>query len=259
MFYQLVGKNLAKEVDFLGLAKKSPYELIENKRQFASFKIKESSFLFVFKFGVVVFVNIEEALEKDIIKVINPFLISKIKKIHSDSFWALEAEQEEYAVVGVKKPSINYKELSLIARVLAQSIEIDYFDQLANNTLNSLKQSQKNLQKQFLWKKEKEYVQNVSIANAMTSSVVVELSVLDKPSLLWEEPKLQLFFSQVADVFEIDDRFQALQYKTDLIRSSSQFILDILQAKKSNFLEWVVIILILFEVLIFIFDIWFKM
>jgi len=259
MRYQLVGRNLAREVDFAGLIQKPPFTLLENKRLYLSFKVTEDSYLFIFKFGVVIFVNLNENLEKESIKKINSFLIDKNKKPNSDSYFLEEGEKEEYAVAGVRLVSVNYEELALAARILAQSVEIDYFDQLSHETLKKLKESQKNLEKHFVWRKEKEYIQNVSVANAMTSTVVVELSLLDKPSILWVEPKLQLFFSQVADVFEIDDRVKALQYKTDLIRNSSQFIIDILQTKKSHFLEWIVILLILFEVVIFLFDIWVQL
>lgn len=256
MLYKLVGKNLAREIDCQGLSAKPPFELLENKRQFLSFKIKEGSLLFLFKFGVAVLVNVTEEVEKDIMRKISSFLTDKNKKPNSDSYFAEENPHEEYTIEGVRMPAVTYKELSLIARILAQSVEIDYFDQLAAGALDNLKKSQKNLQRHFVWRKEKDYIRHVSMANAITSAVVVELSLLDKPSILWEEPKLQLFFSQVADVFEIDDRFQALQYKMDLIRTSSQFIIDILQTKKSHFLEWIVIILILLEIIIFLFDIW---
>ncbi|MCX6779420.1 MAG: RMD1 family protein, partial [Candidatus Magasanikbacteria bacterium] len=235
MRFQLVGKNLAREADFLGLSQKPPFVLLESKRLYLSFKVVEDVYLFVFKFGVVVFVNFNEELEREAIKKINPFLIDKNKKPNSDNYFLEDGEAEEYAVAGVKLPSVTYKELGLAARILAQSVEIDYFDQSAHETLKKLKESQKNLERHFVWRKEREYIQNVSVANAMASTVVVELSLLDKPSILWVEPKLQLFFSQVADVFEIDDRVQALQYKTDLIRNSSQFIIDIFQTKKSHF------------------------
>ena len=249
---------MAREIDFQGLIQKNSFKLLENKRQFLSFELAETVYLFVFKFGVVVFVNFTEEMEKEAVKKISPFLIDKNKKPNFDNYFAEESEDEEYAVDGVKLPNITYKELSLIARILAQSVEIDYFDQLAHNTLSNLKESENKLQRHFVWRKEKKYIHNVSLANTMTSSVVVELALLDKPSILWEEPKLQLFFSQVADIFEIDDRFQALQYKMDLIRNSSQFIIDILEAKKANFLEWIIIILIVLEIIIFVFDIWYK-
>jgi uncharacterized Rmd1/YagE family protein len=54
--------------------------------------------------------------------------------------------------------------------------------------------------------------------------------------------------------FEIDDRFENIEFKLNLIQQNAKFFLEMLNDKKSNSLEWTIIILIGFECTLMILD-----
>jgi len=47
--------------------------------------------------------------------------------------------------------------------------------------------------------------------------------------------------------FDIDQRFEHIEFKLNLIQQNAKFFLEVMATNKSTTLEWIIIILILFE------------
>ena len=59
--------------------------------------------------------------------------------------------------------------------------------------------------------------------------------------------------------FELEDRFDHLAYKLNLIQTQSKFYLEILQNRKSDTLEWIIILLISMEICVSLYDMYSKL
>ena len=55
--------------------------------------------------------------------------------------------------------------------------------------------------------------------------------------------------------FEIPERFKAVDFKVDLIQNNTKFFMEVLHNQKSDKLEWAIIILLLFEIMLCLYDI----
>jgi uncharacterized Rmd1/YagE family protein len=53
---------------------------------------------------------------------------------------------------------------------------------------------------------------------------------------------------------EIDDRFDQIEYKLNLIQQNAKFFLEVMQSQKSNSLEWIIVLLIGVECVIMCID-----
>lgn len=84
------------------------------------------------------------------------------------------------------------------------------------------------------------------------------VEVVDKPELLWEHPALERFYERLLDEFEIRERHVALERKLELVSRTAQTVLELLQARRSFRLEWYVVLLILLEIIISLFQIFFS-
>jgi uncharacterized Rmd1/YagE family protein len=54
--------------------------------------------------------------------------------------------------------------------------------------------------------------------------------------------------------FEIENRFENIEFKLNLIQQNAKFFLEMLNDKKSNSAEWTIIVLILFECVLMIME-----
>jgi hypothetical protein len=85
-------------------------------------------------------------------------------------------------------------------------------------------------------------------------NMVGRVEVVDKPELLWEHPALERFYERLLDEFEIRERHVALERKLELVSRTAQTVLELLQARRSFRLEWYVVLLILVEIIISLFQ-----
>ncbi|NLP63647.1 RMD1 family protein [Paraburkholderia sacchari] len=76
----------------------------------------------------------------------------------------------------------------------------------------------------------------------------------DKPEILWDFPSLGGLYAALEDEFELHERHAALERKLTLISDTVQTLADIVENKKIHKLEWYVIGLICFEVVLSLLD-----
>jgi required for meiotic nuclear division protein 1 len=70
----------------------------------------------------------------------------------------------------------------------------------------------------------------------------------DRPEVLWERPELGRLFQNLEDEYEIRDRQLALDRKLELIGNTASTLLDLLQSRRSLRVEWYIVILIVAEI-----------
>lgn len=78
--------------------------------------------------------------------------------------------------------------------------------------------------------------------------IVGRVEVADKPELAWDNPELERLYVRLADEFELRERYAVLNRKLGLTARTAQTVLDLLQHRHSIRLEWYIVILIVVEI-----------
>nr|GFB32514.1 sporulation protein RMD1-like [Tanacetum cinerariifolium] len=71
--------------------------------------------------------------------------------------------------------------------------------------------------------------------------------------IAWKDAKYAQIWEYLRDEFELTQRFASLDFKLKFVEHNIRFLQEILQNRKSDFLEWFIIILILLQNAQFIF------
>jgi len=80
--------------------------------------------------------------------------------------------------------------------------------------------------------------------------MVGRAEISEKPEILWDNPGLEGLFAKLEDEFEIKERHTALERKLNLISQTAHTVLELLASKHSLRVEWYIVILIVFEILL---------
>src|SRR5262249_28732861 len=81
------------------------------------------------------------------------------------------------------------------------------------------------------------------------------VEITEKPDILWDKPQLERLYSRLEDEYELKERAESLNRKLAVIAESAQVLTDIIDTGRSLRLELIIVFLILFEVLITIYQI----
>lgn len=86
--------------------------------------------------------------------------------------------------------------------------------------------------------------------------MLIDLYLLDKPNILWENEDAEMLYNKLANILELKDRFDIVEYKLNSIKDDIVMVMDLTNHNHSSLLEWIIIILIGIEIVMGLVD-WF--
>jgi len=89
---------------------------------------------------------------------------------------------------------------------------------------------------------------------SIQSRMVGRAEVGEKPEITWDAPELDRLYEKLAKEYELRDREQALVRKLDLISRAASTYLGLLSDRRTLRVEWYIVILILVEILLFVYE-----
>lgn len=152
---------------------------------------------------------------------------------------------------------MDLKNLQVVAQVLAQSVALDYYSNHVERTLEtfcSLNQEMtetaniSKLNKQVL-------LQLVAENNIVMTEIISKLGLHERYDIAWKDARYGNIWDFLRAELEVENRFETLDMKLNLIQDNLKYFLEILQNRKSDTLEWIIIILIGLEILLSLYEI----
>ena len=96
-----------------------------------------------------------------------------------------------------------------------------------------------------------------SILNFKYKSIA-HIMVLDKPDITWDNEDLDRLYSRMANLFELNQRYHEIKAKSETLMDITDVFTGLSHARRANRLEWIIIILIALEIVIYVVEIFLK-
>lgn len=252
--YSLEAVYLAKGINLVKTADKLDKNLIGKRREFLTYLLGPREFMFLFSFGAIVFANVSKDMQTAIKRSLAKFLVNPVKQTFEESYTLRESERGlNVGEDAADLPVVSTGEVEIAARILAQSVALEYIEDLADEILSNIESMNEELEHGHFAKNSRSVLKLAAQNNNIIQFVISKLSLLDKPDVTWENKRLEVFFSQLADIFELRSRFRNVEYKIGFARDNSEFMLTALQGRRESFLEVIIIILIAIDIVIYFF------
>lgn len=219
-------------------------------------EVDESKSVLVFSFGSVVFINHST---DDEIKVFLNYLqtfepemdlknigrYSDDYSLHINEKAALELT-DEYVVVPEYEPF--YPEL--ISTVLAKSVALEKTEEQLEGIHDRLETMIDRLEKGKLRIGNKELARTTAKILRHDYNTLAYIMILDKPDITWKSSNANEFYDKMMDFFELNDRHIILKSKTEILYNIIDGFSTISHSIRGLFVEWIVVILIVIEIVI---------
>jgi len=223
-----------------------------------------SRYLVVFKFGSVVFYNMGHREREECLKLARSFTSTPLAVPMTDDYrvvvrptledWAsLESDH-----IVLKRMDIN--NISVISSVLAQTVALEHYEQKVDGMVEIFSKLNKSTELTGdLNISKKRLFSLVAENNNTLTELITKLGLLGRSDTAWQYAQYNIVWEGLRQDFELEDRFQDLDYKLNLIQTQVKFYLEILQNRKSDALEWIIIVLISLEICVSLYDMSDKM
>lgn len=223
-------------------------------------KVGNKGYAVIFRYGSVILINVLPSEEITFLKSLKSFLVNpldfpKIEELE------LEIRSDSQDIIYGNKlylPSINREQLQLISEVLSKSVALDYYESKIAKSFELIEPFAKNLKlskrKSVPYISTGELLENIGESLINQHNMVGRIEVLDKPDLLWENPNLERLYLRLVDEFEIKERHFTLERKLQLIGTTAETILNIIQTRRNLRVEWYIVILIVVEIILTLYE-----
>ena len=138
-----------------------------------------------------------------------------------------------------------------ISQALAQNVKLQQFEEEVQTTIEN--NSHIPLQLSTTGKiklTKKEISKKIGELFLVKTKINLHYDLLDTPEFFWEYPQYENQYEKTVKYLDIKSRVEVLNKKVEIIQELLHVLGDEQKHKYSSFLEWIIIILIAFEIII---------
>jgi len=251
MNHNVVAYHLGKRIKLKNIRDKFTFEIVKREHSFLLFKIDEQSLFYLKDYGSIVFINIsKELINKIIVQILDTGI--SIADFPNENYQLKESIDKKIHVgfntITVPKFTLDIAHVVMLN--LGQSVALDNYFEMSISLLESTKIYANELENYGRIKlTRKEVKKFIGKTMNLKNSIAENLFIFETSNLAWTDSNLAVIDSQLRDELEILNRHHGLQHNLNVISENLDFFKDILQHRHSSLLEWIIIILIVFEII----------
>lgn len=213
----------------------------------------------LFRYGVVVLFDLSPAEQ-------NSFL-ADLNSLISDRFSQPETEVVEISIEPtanqiekvISLPEFSPEYLQVVADILAKSLVLEHYEVSIAKVFDQIEPLASGLQHKAKSKPQgKELLRHIGGTLLIQQKMVGLVEIAEKPAILWERPELERLHVRLAKEYELSERHLALERKLELISRTAATVLELLQHNSNLRVEWYIVVLIVVEILLTSYEMFFK-
>lgn len=215
----------------------------------------------LFRYGVVVLFEVEPQAEKSFLATLIPLLTQPFTHPEHEEVEIQIHPEERDKLQGevIWLHSLSIERLQLVAEVLARSVILERYERTVAREFELIEPLAASLKsRRFSRPLTGELLQHIGGALLSQQSMIGKVALGDKPELLWDHPELERFYARLEDEYEIRERHLVLQQKVELIARTAETVLGLLHMRRSLRVEWYIVLLIMVEILLSLYELFFH-
>ena len=215
----------------------------------------------VYRFGSIVFFNTSDREQAEFIASIESNITNQLDGRTTEEADLRIIPSSEFSIINnfINTPKADISLLVMIADVLAKSVTLERIENSIAKSFETAEMLSRELKHGRISK-----IAKITLLKQMGEMLIQKqglfsrMEISDKPDLLWDNPALEGTYRQLTAEYELADRQALLVKKLDLILTISQTGFDIIQTERSLRVEWYIVGLIVFEIVLSLKDMLFA-
>lgn len=243
--------QIADSIDVRSFKSAYKAELIHSDSDELFYKVGTEEYLYIFKYGVLCFLNQDEQKVNAFVKYITPYCKNTIDfKLTEEFIIESPAPENKFGYNKVEIVDPTVESLRLIMLNVSQSVALDYYSEQSELLL-----AETTLHTEFLEKHGKLDISGgrlkrfIGKALNLKNRINENLYIFDSTAETWENENLYKMDVELKKTFDLQSRYRNIQEELGIVKENLSLLIDLMHQRKSSMLELVVIILILVEVI----------
>ena len=207
--------------------------------------------IFYFPYGVVIFWGFSVEEETSLLSALKKFEKEPLPKAEMDEFsfsYGDKTNIEDDEIILQKKEVLTKLAISY---AIGQSVKLSVFEDAIASTIEHSKHIPKDLSdKGKIPLSRRETARKMGELYLERNYINLHSEILDTPEFFWEHPDSEPLYRKMALYLDVSKRVDLLNRRLNLLHELFEILSNELNHQHAYFLEWMVIILIVIEVII---------
>lgn len=245
--------QLGTRIDLKGLGRPDQFSIHP-----VAFPTARGGTAVLFRWGVAVFFAMTPIEEDEAIRGLGERVIEPVAEPETETVQiAVEAQADDSvnAAGTLVLRNLAPERLLLVAEALALSVSLASDEKRIAAAFDKIEPIASALQKRRLPAgRRKDLLSQIGEALLLQQRLAGRVDLADRPEVLWDHPELERLWVRLAEEFDLAPRARAISQKLDVIRGTADTLTDLVTTRTSHRLEWYIIVLILIEILLGLYD-----
>lgn len=212
----------------------------------------------LFRYGAVVLFELQPLEEVSFLAQLVPLVSgATVQPEQEEAELQIAADGDERMDLSgaIMLTDASVQRLQLVAEVLAKSVVLAHHERQVAQVFDAIEPLAAGLrQAGRVGSQARELLRQIGDVLMVEHKMVGRVEVAEKPDLLWDHPPLERLYARLVGEYELTERHRALDQKLELIARTAETVLDLLQHKRSLRVEWYIVILIVIEILLSLYE-----
>jgi uncharacterized Rmd1/YagE family protein len=249
----------------LGISRKYRWEepMKLNPVTFALSAPNDAERVYLYYFGGAVFLNCSGDIIARFLDGIPQYAESLMGQIrlpfHEE--YRLEIDPERKSVIAndyTVMPRFNLAFMDIICFVIAKSVALERIEERIDVVFDEVEGLIANLGRGKVDLPDRDMARLASSILSFKFTSIAHIMVLDKPDITWDNPEADHLYTTMAGLFELSQRYLEIKHKSETLLDMTDVFSSLSNARRSARLEWIIIILIAIEIVLFLLEMFNK-
>ncbi|RYZ20858.1 MAG: RMD1 family protein [Chitinophagaceae bacterium] len=254
MILKVQAYQVSDSIDIRAFRSVARAELYYSDADELFYRIDPQRFLYVFKYGVVCFLNCDTETIRLVLEQVQAGAKNPMSEpLNEDFIVETDAPENRISYHKIEVTRTDVEVLRLVMLNVSQSVALDYFSEHSERLLTETNRHTRHLEQHGRLSLSGRKLQRYIARTLMLRNTITEnLYIFDSPPETWEDEELNRVDAGLKRNFDLQERFRFIAESLQIVKDNLDLFRDIMKYRHSNTLEWIVIILIAIEVLPFI-------
>jgi required for meiotic nuclear division protein 1 len=208
----------------------------------------------LFRYGAVVFFNMSVEEETAFLERLSPRIGGRLTPPEEETAAVeLLAEVEEQVPAGgpIQVRDMSMARLLVVSDVLAKSVVLAHDEREVAKVFETIEPFVRELASSGkFFRNRRDILKLIGEALSVQHNVSGRVAIAEKPDALWDRPDLERLYARLEDEYELKQRVDALNRKLAVAGETANTLADIIDTRRSLRLEVIIVVLIAFEIVI---------
>ncbi|GER40559.1 hypothetical protein STAS_17243 [Striga asiatica] len=209
-------------------------------------------YMVVYQYGSAVLFNVPEHEVDFYLQAVSRHGSGLLTDIRKDDYAVKEKPSAVEDMQGgpdyIVLKNLDIDSIRIISSVLGQSIALDYFVSQVDGMVEEFAEINRGMEKTGTFTMtRKKLFQLVGKANSNLADVILKVGLFERSEIAWKDAKYAQILDYLREEYEVTQRFGNLDFKLKFVEHNIHFLQEVLQNRKSDLLEWCIIVLLAIE------------